>query len=105
MYVQVLVTLGVIGIALFALVVVAAWLVLRRAAAGNATRGSLSRGGVGARRAPLDRALVTVGRIVLVGGLAYSLVYSTDPATYLWVGVALAAAIWDGGAPAVRRSA
>ena len=81
-YVQALVVLGAVGLALLAAITVAVWLVLRREAVDSRRRAA---GG-------LDAVLVELGIAILAGTVAFGIVYPIAAYSYLWVGVALAAA-------------
>lgn len=81
-YVQALVVLGAVGLALLAAVTVAVWLVLRREVVDARRRGVEG----------LDAVLVELGLAILAGTLAFGIVYPVTLASCIWVGVALAAA-------------
>ena len=80
-YVQMLVSLGAVGLALLLAVIVLAFLVLR-----TARKLTLP------DHPGLDATLVDIGLLVLVGAVAYALAYSVDAFSCLWMGLALAAA-------------
>jgi len=82
-YVQTLVSMGAIGLALFVAVVVVAG-----AALWNALKQQRN-----VEQKSLDATLVEAGLGILLSALAYSAVYAVDYYPCLWVGIALAAAM------------
>lgn len=83
LYVETLVTMGAIGLALLVAVVVAAGATLWTALKQQRTT----------KRGSLDTTLVELGLGILISAQAYWSVYSFDYYSCLWVGVALAAAV------------